>query len=98
MIIPQKARINSTASPAQKKIDGIPSASKLIILPAASPHIKKTFEIVAVRQKADLNIPIHQRTSIAKYKPIVALNTCFRLILSTIKSKRVGKKLPGDKP
>jgi len=31
--MPQKARINSAASPAQKKIDGIPSASKLIILP-----------------------------------------------------------------
>lgn len=96
--IPQSARTTSNTSPVQKKIDGIPSTTKLIIRPDAKPNIKKIFAIVAVRQKYGLNIPASQSATIPKYKPIVALNTCVKSVLSTLKSKILGKILFGNKP
>ena len=97
-LIPQRASVNSNASPTEKAIDGTPSTTKLMILPNAKPVIKNTFEIVAVRQWSGLKIPITQSTTIAKYNPIVALKTCFKSIDSTLKSKNFGRLVFGNKP
>ena len=96
--IPQRARVNSSASPIRNEIDGIPSIIKLIILPNAKPIIKNTFEIVAIRQWDGLKIPINQSTTIPKYNPIMALKTCFKSIDSTLKSKNLGRMSLGNKP
>lgn len=79
-------------------MDGNPSATKLIILPDASPIIKKKFEMVAANQNFGLKIPVIQSIAMLVYKPIVALRTCFKLFDSTVKSNNFESVLSGNKP
>lgn len=95
---PQNASVNSKASPIKKDIDGIPSINKLIIRPIAKPVIKNTFAIVAVLQRRGLTVPVSQSPAILIYKPIVALNTSFKSVDSTLKSKINGKVVFGNSP
>lgn len=65
-------------SPIKKIYEGVPSKTKLTILPSARPVINRTFDKVAATQNLDLIIPIIQNIDIAIYKPIIALKTFAR--------------------
>lgn len=96
--IPQKANVNSKISPHKKKIEGIPSNTKLKILPNAKPPIKKIFVKVAANQNFGFAIPNVQIAAIPKYKPIVALKIFVKLMVSTLMSNNPNKIVFGDNP
>lgn len=97
-LIPHSASASSNTIPIEKEMDGIPSITKLMILPDANPTIKKIFEIVAVRHKYGFKTPFIQSTAIPKYNPIVALKTCFKSTDSTLKSEKRGIRFLGRIP
>ena len=77
---------------------GTPSIARLTSLPSANPPIKVILVIVAVIQHLDLIMPIIQITDMLRYKPIMALKICTRLIASTLKLNSKGRIFCGYKP